>query len=85
MRQIGDYLERFKKIASRGTEGKQAVLDALRVCGIQVAESTAVTIRAQSVSVRLHGAQKTELYLKKQKVLLEFKKHPLLAHIQEIH
>ncbi len=82
MKKLGDFLERFIKLAQSSDDAKQAVIDALAIAGIRVApEIQHVTIRGTIATLKLSPIQKSEVSLKQGKILALLKENPLTKNI----
>ena len=81
MKQIGDFLGRFIKLARESDDAKQAVADAVAVCGIKIKDVSKIKIQKTIVTLPLSPAQKSEVFLKQKKILAELAKHPFTKEI----
>lgn len=82
---IGDFLERFAKLAQSSDEAKNTVLQALSNQNIKLTGVQCVSIKGQSVVLKLTAIQKHEVFLKQRKILEELSKNPLTKNITSIH
>lgn len=69
MNQISFFLEKFKNIELQGVLVREALILAVKEeCGILLPES-AVSLKNGTLIVRAHPAAKSELFMKKERIL----------------
>jgi hypothetical protein len=81
MKQIGDFLGRFIKLAQDSDDARQAIVDAVAVCGIKLRDLSKIKIQKSIITLPLSPAQKSEVFLKQKKILAELAKNPLTKNI----
>ncbi len=82
MKKLGDFLERFIKLAQSSDDAKTAVLDAVTKASIRIDMNIQnVTIRGAVVTLKLSPVQKSEISLKQGKILALLKENPMTKHI----
>ena len=81
MKQIGDFLGKFIKMARESDDARQAVVDAVAACGIKLRDPSKIKIQKTIVTLPLSPSQKSEVFLKQKKILAELAKHPFTKHI----
>lgn len=82
MKKLGDFLERFIKLAQSSDDAKQAVVDSLVKNGIRYTNAIdSVTIRGTIATLKLSPIQKSEVSMKQQKILATLKENPVTKHI----
>ena len=81
MKQIGDFLGRFIKLAQDSDDAKQAIIDAVARCGITLKDPSRIKVQKSIITLPLSPSQKSEVFLKQKKILAELAKHPFTKHI----
>ena len=82
MRKLGDFLERFIKLAQSSDDAKQGIVDAVTKAGVRVnCEIQNVTIRGTIATLKLSPIQKSEVALKQKKIIACLQENPLTKNI----
>lgn len=81
MKQIGDFLGKFIKLARESDDARQAVVDAIAVCGIKLTDPSKIKIQKTIVTLPLSPSQKSEVFLKQKRILAELAKHRFTKQI----
>lgn len=84
MKQLSDFLDRFKNIAATGQESKKVIMEVLKKNGIQIDDLNKIKVKGYSLKIQTSPIQKSELFLKKQKILKELGENPLTKKVQNI-
>ncbi|MEI8130323.1 MAG: hypothetical protein WCG55_02345 [bacterium] len=84
MKRIGDFLERFAKLAQSSDDAKNTVLLVLKKNSITISDLSKISIKGTSVQIKMSALQKNEVFLKQQKILLALKESPLTKHITRV-
>lgn len=79
---ISQFLERFKHLETNETGMRSAISDAIhQIVGVNV-PLEAISYKNSVISLKIDGALKSELYIKKQKMFDTLKK--TLPHLKDI-
>jgi hypothetical protein len=81
MKKIGDFLDRFVKLAKDSDEVKILIAGYCTEAGVPVSDIKKITVRKSIVTLSLSPIQKSNLFLKQAKILASLKKDPRTAHI----
>lgn len=82
MKKLGDFLERFIKLAQSSDDAKQSVIDSLVKNGIQYGGGIdSVTIRGSIATLKLSPIQKSEIAMKQSKIITTLQQNPITKHI----
>ncbi len=76
---IGDFLEKFKKIHQDSFNKKQGLLDIVNSVTQLSFTSADISVKNGILSIKASPAQKTELYMKKDKLLQALSSHKIIA------
>ena len=85
MKRIGDFLEKFAKLAQSSDDAKKAIITSLKSQSILVNDISKISIKGTSVQVKMSALQKNEVFLKQQKILATLKENPLTKHITKVY
>lgn len=82
MKKLGDFLERFIKLAQSSDDAKQAVVDSLVKNGIRYSGGVdTITVRGTVATLKLSPIQKSEIAMKQKKILATLAENPITKHI----
>jgi hypothetical protein len=81
MQKLSDFLGRFVQLAQSSDDAKTAVVEALKTCAIKFEGIQAVSIRGSVVTLKMTPVQKSEVFLKQKKLLVELARNPLTKNI----
>ncbi len=82
MKRLGDFLERFIKLAQSSDDAKQAVVDSLVKNGIRYSGGIdTITVRGTVATLKLSPIQKSEIAMKQKKILATLAENPITKHI----
>ncbi len=82
MKRLGDFLERFIKLAQSSDDAKQAVVDSLVKNGIRYSGGIdTITVRGTVATLKLSPIQKSEIAMKQKKILATLAENPMTKHI----
>ena len=84
MKRIGEFLEKFAKLAQSSDEAKKAILTTLKTHSITITDISKISIKGTVVQIKMSALQKNEVFLKQQKILATLKENPLTKHITRI-
>ncbi len=84
MKRIGDFLEKFTKLAQSSDEAKKTILTVLKIHSITVIDISKISIKGTSVQIKMSALQKNEVFLKQQKILSSLKENPITKHITRV-
>jgi hypothetical protein len=83
-KKAGDFLQRFSHLAKSNDEVKEVVCLLLFEVGALVAEKKNITIKNTTLFLKISPVKKSEVFLKKQKILDALTKNPITKHITQI-
>ena len=82
MKKLGDFLERFIKLAQSSDDAKQAVIDSLMQSGVRYTGAIdSVVIRGTIATLKLSPIQKSEIAMKQSKIIITLQQNPITKHI----
>ncbi len=82
MKRLGDFLERFIKLAQSSDDAKQAVVDSLVKNGIRYSGGIdTITVRGTVATLKLSPIQKSEIAMKQKKIRATLAENPITKHI----
>ncbi len=84
MKQIGDFLERFKKFASESDEAKKVIIEVLNKNNIVITDPKKITSKNGILRVQISPIGKSELFLKQKKILMDLQENSLTKKITKI-
>lgn len=83
VKQIGDLMGRFVKIAQDGDMARSAVVEALAEAGIRITTDK-LSIRGTTVLVTISPAGKNEIFLKQGRIIESLRRNPLTEKITAV-
>lgn len=84
MRKLDGFLEKFLGILQEGAATQKYIAEILESQGIKGINPEKITIKGESVFVKVHPSQKSELFLKQGKILALLKANQKTKHIQRV-
>lgn len=81
MKRIGDFLERFSKLAQESDTTRNQIVEILAGLGIRIKTIKNIKVRNGIATLGLSAIQKSEVALKQKKIIEELSKNPLTKNI----
>lgn len=82
MKKLGDFLERFIKLAQSSDDAKKAVIDSLVKNGIRYnGEIDSVVIKGAIATLKLSPIQKSEVAMRQTKIIETLNSNPITKNI----
>ena len=82
-KKIGDMLGRFTVVAQNGEMTRAAVSEALKEAGLTIATKD-IKVYKEMVRVKISPAQRSELFLKQERIIEALRRNPLTAKITKV-
>lgn len=82
MKKLGDFLERFIKLAQSSDDAKQAVINSLIKNDIRYNGGIeSITIKGTIATLKLSPIQKSEISMRQAKIIATLQENPMTKHI----
>lgn len=81
MKQLGDFLGKFKKFLQEGEEVQNKILIVLEKNNIRIKDTKNIRIRNGIVNLKISPIQKSELALKQKKIIEDLNQDSQTKHI----